>query len=213
VDDLLFLGTKQMHKVIAAIRKSIEMDDPQPLSKYLGCNHHLSKKTVAGGHVVTNATFDMVDYMGQACDAYVSKTGLVLKPVDSPYAPDLPAGQLDALLALPGKHQQHSASVLMKLLYAARMAAPWLCVAISRLAKQIHKWTADCDRRLHRLYCYIYGTRQQVLTGSLSTADLQDVSVEFWCDADLNGDMMSSKSTSGRWIELKGNNGRCMPLH
>ena len=100
----------------------------------------------------------------------------------------------------------------MKLLYGARMAGPWLTVAIMRLARQIHKWTAECDRRLHRLYCYIEGTVQQVLTGVLSTGDLEHLKIDCWPDADLCGDIFSTKSTSGRFIELSGLEGRGMPL-
>ncbi len=110
------------------------MEDPEVISKYLGCNHHISSKMVGGGHVVTTAKLDMADYMRQACEVYVTKTGQTLKTVDSPYAPDLPQAQLDDLLAKPGKFQHLSASVLMKLLYAARIAVPWLSVSIQRLA-------------------------------------------------------------------------------
>ena len=86
----------------------------------------------------------------------------------------------------------------MKLLYSARMAAPWLTVAIQRLATQITKWSAEADRRLHRLFCYINSHPEQVLNGSLSTGDLATVQVVAWPDADLAGDIFSSKSTSGR---------------
>jgi hypothetical protein len=155
----------------------------------------------------------MADYMRQACHVYSDKTGLSLKAVDSPFAPDLPEAQLQKLLAEPGRFQQHSASVLMKLLYGARMAAPWLSVPIQRLARQVHRWTAECDRRLHRLYCYVHSSIEQVLKGTLSTADFDVVHIDFWADADLAGDLFSTKSTSGRFVELVGKEGRSMPLH
>ena len=100
----------------------------------------------------------------------------------------------------------------MKLLYSARMAAPWLTVAIQRLATQITKWSAEADRRLCRLFCYIDSHPHQVLSGSLATTDLADIAVHAWPDADLAGDVFSTKSTSGRWIELAGKDGRAMPL-
>ena len=92
------------------------------------------------------------------------------------------------------------------------MAGPWLTVAIMRLARQIHKWSVECDRRLHRLYCYIHSTMSQVLTGVLSTGDQKDLRIDCWPDADLCGDIFSTKSTSGRFIELSGGQGRGMPL-
>jgi hypothetical protein len=215
VDDLLFLGTKGPkghQREIAKLRLRVKMDDPDVLSKYLGCHHSFSKKTVEG-NVVTESQYDMADYMRQACEVYTEKTGLSLKAADSPFAPELPDAQLQELLAKPGRYQQHSASVLMKLLYAARMAAPWLSVAIQRLARQIHRWTAECDRRLHRLYCYVHSTLEQVLKGCLSTDDLAEIRIDFWADADLAGDLFSTKSTSGRYVELTGKQGRSMPLH
>ena len=211
VDDLLFLGSKGMREEIATLRKRIKMDDPTVLSKYLGCNHHFNTKSV-GGETVTTVEYDMMDYFREACSIYKSETGLSLKSVDSPYAPDLPSGQLDKLLESAGRFADKAASFLMKLLYGARMAGPWLTVAIMRLARQIHKWNAECDRRLHRLYCYIDGTVQQVLTGVLSTGDRKSLKIDCWPDADLCGDIFSTKSTSGRFIELSGLEGRGMPL-
>jgi hypothetical protein len=63
------------------------------------------------------------------------------------------------------------------------------------------------------LYCYVHSTIDQVLTGCLSTADNENVRIDYWADADLAGDIYSTKSTSGRFIELVGSEGRSMPLH
>jgi hypothetical protein len=100
----------------------------------------------------------------------------------------------------------------MKLLYGARMACPWLSVAIQQLARQVHRWTAECDRRLHRLYCYVSCTYTMCLEGELSTANLDHLTLDAYVDSDLAGDVFSSKSTSGRFIELSGLEGRSMPL-
>ena len=51
-----------------------------------------------------------------------------------------------------------AASVLMQLLFAARMARPDLLKAINYLARRITLWTKLCDRLLHRLMCYINST-------------------------------------------------------
>ena len=126
------------------------MEEPEPLTKYLGCHHRISKSAV-GKHVVTKVELDMCDYFEQATELYKEMTGLPLKLADSPYAPELPTGQMDALLEQPGKSGERAVSLLMKLLYGARMAAPWWSVAIQRLARQVHRWTAECDRRMHRL--------------------------------------------------------------
>ena len=57
------------------------------------------------------------------------------------------------------------------------------------------------------MYCY----PDLVLVGSLSTADREKIKVIAWPDADLNSDINSSKSTSGRFIEIAAT-GRSMPL-
>jgi hypothetical protein len=102
VDDLLFLGPKgRMDKDITALRGRVHMEDPAPLAKYLGCNHRFTS-TKLGKDTVTRSVLDMSDYFKQACELYVSKTGLSLKPVDSLYAPDLPQAQLDKLMEDPG---------------------------------------------------------------------------------------------------------------
>ncbi len=188
VDDLLFLGTPGMHSEIVALRKRVEMEDPQTLSKYLGCNHRCSS-TKLGRDTVTRSVLDMSDYFKRACELYISKTGLSLKPVDSLYAPDLPQAQLDKLMEDPSKFGGDAASLLMKLIYGARMACPWLSVAIQQLARQVHRWTAECDRRLHRLYCYVSCTTDMTLSGSWLTADLDNLTLDTYVDSDIAGDV------------------------
>ena len=46
-----------------------------------------------------------------------------------------------------------AAKVLMKVMYAARMARPDLQRAICHLACFVTKWDSVCDRKLHRLMC------------------------------------------------------------
>ena len=40
------------------------------------------------------------------------------------------------------------------------------------------------------------------LHSSLSPGDIDDLIIEYYCDADLNGDVDTTKSTSGMWLEL-----------
>ncbi len=64
----------------------------------------------------------------------------------------LPVEDREVLQALAPK-------VLMKILYAARMARFYLLRAVCDLACFVTKWTAECDRKLHRLICYIATTK------------------------------------------------------
>ena len=54
-----------------------------------------------------------------------------------------------------GSLAPHAASVLMKLLYAARIARFDLLRSINALAGNVTKWTKDDDARLHHLLCYV----------------------------------------------------------
>ena len=58
----------------------------------------------------------------------------------------------------PRKLQPIAARVLMKLLYAVRMARYDLLKAVNTLACFIHKWDVQCDVALHRLMCYVAST-------------------------------------------------------
>ena len=49
----------------------------------------------------------------------------------------------------------HAASVLMKLLYAARIARFDLLRSINSLARNVTKWTVDDDAKLYHLMCYV----------------------------------------------------------
>jgi hypothetical protein len=117
-----------------------------------------------------------------------------------------------ALMNLPGEYGPEAASYLMKLLYGARMCCPWLTVPVQRLAAHVHSWNAECDRRLVRLYDFVWSNLDIVLSGVLSEADIPHLELHYWPDADLNGDMMHTKSTGGMFVELLGLNGRGMPI-
>ena len=145
-------------------------------------------------------------------DEYVKISGEKLNKVMSPHLPRIPSEELDELLSKPGKLAPHAASMVMRLMYGARMAMPSLCVIIGRLSSQISRWTADSDRKLHRVFSYLDGALDKFLTGTLSTADVDVVKLISWPDADHNGDYMDTKSTSGFFLEIAGNDGRGMPL-
>ena len=57
-----------------------------------------------------------------------------------------------------GKLADIAASVIMKVFYAARVARYDLLRAVANLARFLTKWTPECDKRLHRLMCYVKST-------------------------------------------------------
>ena len=210
MDDLLITGTPIIQSIIKKLKEQVAMDDPTPIGKHLGMMHKVATYD-SNSEIVTEVIFDMGVYIKSAIDDYVKRTGWNLKPATSPYAPDLSAAALDQLPNEDGEHAGMAASFVMKLMYAARMAVPQALTPVCRLASELSHWSKDSDRKLYRLYCYLYCYPDLVLMGSLSTADREKIKVIAWPDADLNSDINSSKSTSGCFIEIAAS-GRSVPL-
>jgi hypothetical protein len=187
------------------------MEEPTGMTRYLGCEHDFSSSGETGNRT-KKCVYSIAEYFRSAVEIYVETTGNKVHAVDTPYVPEVSPLQWQELTSSPGKHGKSAAMFLMKLLYGARMCRPDLCVAVQRLAAQVTRWSGECDRRLHRLYCYVFGSAALSLSGSLNESDKSCLRLVAWPDADLNGDVMSSKSTSGFFLELAGAGGRAMPL-
>ena len=96
-----------------------------------------------------------------------------------------------------------AAAVLMKILYGARMGRYDLIRPVQALASLITKWDGLCDKKLHRLVCYINSTLDLNLYGWIGDPpDLLELVL--YCDADLAGDRTDFKSTSGVFMCLLG---------
>ena len=211
VDDPVMVGTEFLVDIIAEIRKNIKMDEPSDLQKYLGCVHHVTQKMVEG-ETITNATFDMKNYFQAAIDQFLELATEKLNEVNTPFAPRLAPEELDSLMAGRSIFADHAASLVMKLMYRVRTSGPHLSTKVARLSPQITKWTRVSDRRLHRIYPYLEQEKNLTLKGSLSTGDIDKVVLIAWPDADLAGDPMSTKSTSGFFLEARGSEGRSFPI-
>ena len=77
-----------------------------------------------------------------------------------------------------------AASVLMKILYAARMARFDLLKATNALACKLTKWDKKCDLQLRRLVAYIWSSLGKRLVGYVSREDKQ-TGLHLYTDADL----------------------------
>ena len=91
----------------------------------------------------------------------------------------------------------------MKILYGARMGRYDLIRPVQALARLIAKWNHLCDRKLHRLVCYINSTLGLNLYGWVGDPPHM-LDLVLYCDADLAGDRTDSKSTSGMFMCLLG---------
>ena len=211
VDDLMMYGPDckgGLRDVLKEVRKEISMEEPHPLGRYLGVERR-TKISGTPGKRTTEAEFDMIAFFKAKVDAYVNDSQRTLGTVDSPHVPKLDNATFEANLEREGElTARQCASHFVGCLYGARMAHPAISVAITRLASHITTWSAECDRRLERLFAYLATHPAMVLPGCLSEEDRPHTSIKFWPDADLNGDEFHTKSTSGCWIELAELNGR-----
>lgn len=109
-------------------------------------------------HVVTYA---MKPFLQSCIDRYQSLAGKDAKPlktVATPFHEERIARALEGESDQKGALAPIAARVLMKILFAARMARYNLLRAVQGLAARVTKWSADCDKALHRLICYIHST-------------------------------------------------------
>ena len=104
----------------------------------------------------------------------------------------------------PGRLQPIASKVLMKILFAARVARFDLLRATQSLASGVTKWSVECDIALHRLVAYINCSKDQFLEG-FSGDDFKDCQLWLFADADHAGEH-DSKSTTGSAIILVGPN-------
>ena len=104
---------------------------------------------------------------------------------------------------VPGAMKDHASKVLMKVLYGARMARMDLLRVVNQLACQVTKWDAACDRKLHRLMCYIKSTLHLRQIGWVGD-DPSSVSLHLYADADFAGRTATRRSTSGFHLTMQG---------
>ena len=106
-----------------------------------------------------------------------------------------------------GELAPHAASVLMKLLYAARIARFDLLRSINMLARNVTKWSKQDDVRLHHLMCYVQSTKGKKLIGWVGN-NIKELSVGIYADADYAGCGQSLRSTSGSHMMAFGSHTR-----
>ena len=197
VDDLMMAARlRDEDGLWGALEKVVEFgEQPTPIEKFLGGIHHFA--THDG---LASLTVNMKAFLISAVQRYMDEIKVKSLPhVRSPYLTEdfIPKGKEEG-----GAQSATCSSHLMKVLFAARLCRPDLLVAITRLASKVSCWQACHDRALRRLFSYILHHADMELFGTIKTSDLQTCEIWMWPDADLNGDMETSKSTSGLWVEL-----------
>ena len=95
-----------------------------------------------------------------------------------------------------------AASVLMKILYAARMARYDLLKATNSLACKLTKWDSKRDLQLRRLVAYIWSSLGKRLVGYVSKDDKRS-GLHLYTDADLGGCPDTQRSTTGVFLCIR----------
>ena len=211
VDDFKMSGPKEnMPKGWELIKKGLDLEGHGPVRNHLGCVHVEGTAKSKDGKTVRTMTYDMESFLDSSVEAYCNLAGVSrksLRKVATPFVPDSKASELPKDASKEGHLQPIAASILMKLLYAARLARFDILKAIGQLAQHISKWTAADDRGLHRLVCYVNSTLDFRLTGWVGDeADMLQGAV--YSDADFAGCPETARSTTGVFLCLEGPNTR-----
>ena len=149
--------------------------------------------------------YDQSNFLAACVDKYCQLAGIKatsLRQVDTPF--------LDESLKMPkeepnGKLKSIASKVLMKVLYAARMGRFDLLRPCNHLARYVTKWSTTCDRRLHRLMCYIHHSLQIKCVGWIGDS-MDDLQIQIYSDADFASDKEDRISTTGVFMCLRGPN-------
>ena len=156
---------------------------------------------------VTTFIYDMEPFLKSCVDRYVNLAGRDAKPlkhVSTPFHEERIARPVVDEKEQGGVLAPIAARVLMKILFAARMARFDLLRAVQGLAARVTKWSIDCDKALHRLVCYINSTlthKQRAFIGD----SVSDCKLWLFADADHAGEY-DNRSTSGCMLVLVGPN-------
>ena len=156
---------------------------------------------------VNSVTYDMKPFLKSCVDRYVQLAGdkaLKLKQVTTPFHDERIARPVQDEKEAKGVLAPITARVLMKILFAARMARFDLLRAVQGLAARVTKWSEDCDKALHRLVCYVHSTLDYRMTAYVGDK-VADCKLWIFADADHAGEY-DNRSTSGCFLVLVGPN-------
>ena len=98
-----------------------------------------------------------------------------------------------------------AASVVMKIFYCAREARPDMLRAIGHLTRFLTRWTEECDKRLHKLMCYVASSLEHRSVGWIGDT-IEDLRLHVYSDSDFAGCQRTNKSTSGVLLVMEGPN-------
>ena len=214
VDDFKLTGPKSaLSKGWDLIRQGLKIDDPAPLGLYLGCRHSMFEHKTETGHRLRGVSYDQEDFLKSCVDRYKELSGVVkLPPCKTPFLEDPPEPLANDPPPKEGQLRPHAASILMKTLYAARVARPDLLKPVCYLACCITRWDEHCDRQVHRLMRYINCTYHHRLIGFVDQDSPEGLTLDVFADADFAGCRFTKRSTTGGFLCAMGKGSTFFPL-
>ena len=131
--------------------------------------------------------YNMENFLGQCVERYCKLAKVPIGKLSKVATPFMDETKEDEQETVRGELQPIAAKVLMKVLYAARMARFDLLRPTCALACLITKWTATADKRLHRLMSYIHHSKDMMMSGYVGD-DVHDIRLALYGNADFAGD-------------------------
>ena len=159
----------------------------------------------------TTIRFDMSDYGRDAVRHYCDVVGrnVKIKYVPTPFVDE--SSLPPELENQRGELAGHASSALMKALWLCRLARPDVQRALQFPATKVTRWSVNDDKRAYRIFCYLWSTKDNILTGEILDHK-EDLFLQLFVDADFAGDAEDCKSTSGMYLVLAGPRGAFVPL-
>lgn len=118
-----------------------------------------------------------------------------------------PGTDLDDICEIDGKPRgqfnRFAASILTRILYAARMARFDFFRVTCRLATRISYWIGQGDKPWLRLVRYVWHRVDDRRVGFVG-GEIAHTSLRLFCDADFAGDAVRQRSTGGVHVALRG---------
>jgi hypothetical protein len=220
VDDFTVSGPiEDVDKTCSLLESMFTMGKSETLDRLLGCKY-VVQDVVYEGKAARKVTLDMTEFAKQCVERYdevlVEIANKLQKrkfhPDDLKYVQELrrltrvATPWLDLKVSsapTEGVLGVASASVLMKILWMARVARPELSKVVTHLAADISRWTREHDLCLRRLVSYISTTQADVLVGYIGDK-LSACTLTGYTDSDFASCTRTKRSTSGQFTELIG---------
>ena len=211
VDDLTMGGANQDAEW-ALLRKHLDTTAPVELKEILGVH---VQTVLNPTDQLSSVFFEMIDYTKTAISRYTSAKGsLPIKSSELPFVEPSHEQLNDVNLAVPGDLKDVCASLVMTLMFLARMVRADILFAVCRISQFLSRWTKLQDLQLNKLFGYLSLTLDTGLRFLLPLGGnaISKVKLVGYPDADHGGCPHTARSTGGAAVSVVAGDGSlCFP--